>query len=247
MTTAPRTSFAGSPEAALVGATVEALIRPLQRGYRNDHPPAVATLARLRRGAGRPVEAVPDVWGLTGMDDLIQRLDALPGEESKHLNLDHAEGALHLAMTLWALHQQSHQDMDMHVRGRGLGSGVRALMAKKARPGGDGPPQPAGGAPSAPPPTGQALDEPLRRRFVRVSTATSLPVLGQRLREIVELLRGADVPLDYALLAGQVYRWQTPSHRADVHRAWGRDFHLAAGRGNQPAPTQPPTAEGAAG
>jgi CRISPR system Cascade subunit CasB len=239
MSTAPRTAFAGSAEAALVGATVEALIRPLQYGYRNDNPAAVATLARLRRGAGRPVEAVPDLWGLTGMDDLVQRLDTLPGEESKHLNLDHAEGALHLSMTLWALHQQSHQDMDMHVRGRGLGSAVRALMTKKARPGGAASQQPAGDVPSAPAATGGELDEPLRRRFVRVSTATVLPVLGQRLREIVVLLRGADVPLDYALLAGQVYRWQTPRRRADVHRAWGRDFHLATGHGSRPTPTEP--------
>ncbi|TDC73915.1 type I-E CRISPR-associated protein Cse2/CasB [Streptomyces hainanensis] len=210
----------------LLRATVDQHVRRLQRGYRNDEATAVATLARLRRGVGRPALTVPDLLGLTGMERLIEGVDELPDDERRRLNPEHAEEALHLAVTLWALHQQSHRDGGMHLHGRGLGAAVRALM-RNASGGGD-----------------TELDEPLRRRFVRVSTAASPDDLARRLREIVLLLRRDSVPLDYGLLAEQLYRWQTPATRADVHRAWGRDFHLAGARGAKgPAPAGPPAQE----
>lgn len=241
MSTVPRIARVGSPEAALVSTTVEAFIRPLQHGYREDHSAAVATLARLRRGAGRRAHEVPDLWGVTGLDDLLERLDAPEWEEAKGVNLTWAEEALQLAVTLWALHQQSHRDMDMHVSGYGLGRAVRTLMSAKVRSGQVASQQAAGDT-ASPPPSALEMNEPLRRRFVRVSTAAALPALGERLREIVMLLRGADIPLDYARLAGEIYRWQSPAGRAEVHRSWGRDFHLARPRGDRsraetPAPS----------
>ncbi|MFW6724146.1 type I-E CRISPR-associated protein Cse2/CasB [Streptomyces sp. MAR4 CNY-716] len=197
-------------------------IRRLQYGYREDAPAAVATLARLRRGAGRPVLDVPDLWGMTGIEELAE----LPEGERRGLDLDRAEQSLHLCLTLWALHQQGHRDTGMHVRRRGLGWAVRELMT-------------AHGTGKTPPATTDAqgtgnrtpaaeLNEPLRRRLVRAGTAGTPGVLAQRLREIVLLLRREAVPLDYGLLADQLYRWQQPAHAAQVRRAWGRDFHLAA-------------------
>ncbi|WNI16532.1 type I-E CRISPR-associated protein Cse2/CasB [Actinacidiphila sp. ITFR-21] len=197
-----------------VGLTAERCIRRLQKGYRGDRPAAVSTLARLRRGAGRPAHAVPDLWGLTGTDELAEAMAELPEDSRDHIDHVRAEEALHLVLTLWALHQQSHRDADMHVAGRGLGRAVRMLMNPRgaAAESGKGDSEP---------------DEPVRRRFVRAGTATTLEVLAVRLRDIVLLLRREDIALDYGLLADQLYRWQLPVARADVRRSWGRDFHLA--------------------
>jgi CRISPR system Cascade subunit CasB len=112
-----------------------------------------------------------------------------------------AEAALFLAVTLYALHQQSRPEQRMHRSGVELGAAVRRLM-----PGG-------------------ALDEPIRRRFVRVGTAGTRQILAYRLREIITLLRGQSIPLDYALLAQQLYRAQSPDGMRQVRQRWGRSFH----------------------
>ncbi|WP_329133934.1 type I-E CRISPR-associated protein Cse2/CasB [Streptomyces sp. NBC_01476] len=224
MTTTPRTY-------ALVGTATDRFIRRLQQGYRQDRPAAVATLARLRRGAGRSAHDVPDLWGLTSTAELAVLLADLPAAEQRAFDHDRAEEALHLAVTLWASHQQSHREADMHVVGNSLGRAVRVLMAPdtlrsqtaaETRP----------GVQDAIVKAEPELNEPLRRRFVRVGTASSLEAMTQRLREIVQLLRREGLGLDYALLADQVHRWQLPAYRAEVRREWGREFHLAdAARG----------------
>jgi CRISPR system Cascade subunit CasB len=163
---------------------------------------------------------------LTGTEELADVLADLTEAECQRFDHTRAEEALHLAVTLWALHQQSHREADMHRGGLGLGRAVRVLMipssgnaqsALETRRGVDG-----GTAKIEP-----ELNEPLRRRFVRVGTASSLDMLAQRLREIILLLRKDAIPLDYGLLADQLYRWQRPALSAEVRREWGRDFHLA--------------------
>lgn len=209
-----------------VADAADRCIKRLQHGYRQDHPSAVSTLARLRRGAGRPAHDLQDLWGLAGTDELAGALRELPDDQQRLFDHDRAEEALHLSVTLWALHQQSHREADMHLPGRGLGRAVRVLMipvsgsAEKAT---DAEQNVDGGKVRAEP----VLDEPLRRRFVRVGTSSSFDGLAQRLREIVLLLRRSSVALDYGLLAEQLYRWQQPALRAEVRREWGRDFHLA--------------------
>jgi CRISPR system Cascade subunit CasB len=229
MTTIPRTSrpAEGSRRRDPVAVAADRCIRRLQRGYRDDRPSAVSTLARLRRGAGRPAHAVQDLWGLTGTSELAEALADLPEEDRKRFDHGRAEEALHLAVTLWALHQQSHRDTDMHRAGRGLGQAVRVLMIPStAKP--EGALETRRGVDGGTTKIEPELNEPLRRRFVRVGTASSLDALAQRLREIVLLLRRDGIALDYGLLADQLYRWQHPALAAQVRRDWGRDFHLAA-------------------
>lgn len=198
------------------GQAVARCISRLQPRYRKDNPAAVADLARLRRGAGRTAHTVQDHWGLGGLEELADVL--AKGHPS--VRREHAEEAVYLAVTLWALHQQSARDSDMHVPGQTLGRAVRLLMRKvQAENQADG-----------------ELNEPLRTRLVRVGTANSIESVAVRLREIVLLLRSAGVPLDYGRLADQLYRWQSPPERADVRREWGREFHLAAWSGKNAPP-----------
>ncbi|MFJ1596236.1 type I-E CRISPR-associated protein Cse2/CasB [Streptomyces sp. NPDC088261] len=186
-----------------VGAVTGAIIAPLQWGYLNDRPEAVAALARLRRGAGKQFSEMPDLWGLAD----TRPLHAPPADGGRVLREDElirAEDAVHVALTLWALHQQS-QSQGMHqahrpTAPRGLGAAVRRLM----------------------PPN--EIAEPLRKRLVRAGNAADLPAVAQRLRDLVVLLRAGDVQLDYALLAEQLYHWQEPGGRDAVRREWGRSF-----------------------
>mgnify|MGYP000317581433 CR=1 FL=1 len=193
MNTTPSTER--RPIAEVVGEVAGAFIADLQRGYLADRSSAVAALAQLRRGAGKVPEDVPELWGVSGTEELLNRQDWSERERAR------AEAAHFLAVTLYALHQQSRINQGMHRRGAELGTAVRQLM-----PGGD-------------------IDEPIRRRFVRLGTATTGDALADRLRGIVSLLRRESIPLDYDLLAGQLYQAQVPDGMREVRRRWGRSFH----------------------
>ncbi|RBM06841.1 type I-E CRISPR-associated protein Cse2/CasB [Streptomyces sp. PT12] len=220
-----------SPRDSPLRTAVAAHIRGLYVGYQADRPQAVATLARLRRGLGRPLHTQPDLWGLIGMDAFQQAAEkasppADTGYWSSDRTLDRVEAALHSTLTLWSLHQQAHRGVSMHARGWGLGRAVRELMRAEGT---------------------DELDERLRKRFVRTASATSFDVMTLRLRELVLLLRSAGLPLDYGLLADQLLRWQEPGGRGQVHRSWGRDFHLAGAqrrRAADPEGTDAPVAQG---
>lgn len=192
MTTASSTDYVH--ELREVGEAVDERIRQLQAGYLQDRSDAVATLAKLRRGAGKTIEEAPELVGLT-IDHRFYETFDIHGPRTSD-----AEAAVHEALTLYALHQQSKREKGMHRRGRDLGGGVRHLM-----PPGD-------------------IDEPLRKRFVQAQTANSPETRIDRLRGIVQLLRANDVQLDYGLLADQLYDARTRAGAERVRRSWGRGF-----------------------
>jgi len=144
--------------------------------------------------------------------DLWGLIDTQDLYQDPALRHQDAENAVYVAATLWSLHQQS-RGTGMHTAGGNeLGTAVRRLM-----------------------PPGEILD-PIRKRFVRAGTAPTVTVLADRLREITMLLRDADVSLDYALLADQLYHWQRPGGPDQVRRSWGRSFHAY-----RPKPDTDPT------
>ncbi|WP_119730091.1 type I-E CRISPR-associated protein Cse2/CasB [Thermomonospora amylolytica] len=178
----------------LVGQVAGASIARWQTGYLADQSTAVAALAQLRRGAGKLPQDMPELWGMIGAEALFE-------ERLSDTEATRAENALFLAVTLYALHQQSRTDQGMHKPGIELGAAVRRMMP------------------------GNEIDEPIRRRFVRVGAATTPDVLAYRLREIVTLLRRYAVPLDYRRLAIRLYQAQTPDGMRQVRQLWGRSFH----------------------
>jgi CRISPR system Cascade subunit CasB len=195
MTTAPSPPSIRRPIAEWVGDVTGAYVAELQNGYLADRSAAVAALAQLRRGAGKLPQDVPELWGVTGTERLFTDRDLSEREAER------AEAALFLAVTLYALHQQSRPGQGMHRAGVELGEAVRRLM-------------PAG-----------VIEETIRRRFVRVGGATTREALAYRLREIISLLRGESIPLDYARLASQLYQAQLPEGMRQVRQRWGRSFH----------------------
>ncbi|MGW2281885.1 type I-E CRISPR-associated protein Cse2/CasB [Streptomyces sp. NPDC001770] len=196
----PATSGSARPAPRLgpVGSAVHQHVKALQSRYLKDQSEAVAALAQLRRGVGRAPGETPDLWGLTGTELLYACYAQGAFNEEEFLR---AEEAAYAAVTLWSLHQQSHHVSRMHRRpGPELGTAVRRLT-----PGG-------------------VIDEPTRRRFIRAGTATTPVVLATRLRELVLLLRRDGIPLDYGLLADQLYQWTLRGGAQGVRRSWGRSY-----------------------
>lgn len=198
MTTASRTPHVHDLKA--VGHAVNERIHRLQDGYLRDHSDAVATLAKIRRGAGKTIDQVPDLVGLTIDHHFYETFDLDDPRTSD------AEDAVHEALTLYALHQQSKTER-MHRRGHEFGAAVRQLM-----------------------PRGE-IDEPLRKRFVRVQRALDKRTRSERMRGIVQLLRNADLPLDYGLLADQFFDARIPAGAERVRRSWGRGFQAHRPKG----------------
>jgi CRISPR system Cascade subunit CasB len=180
------------------GAAVDRRISALQRSALANRANGVAALARLRRAVGKPPGAVQDILEYTLDADL-----AGPGAGDDPTA---DETAAHIAMTLYALHQQS-QRAPMHRRGYGLGRSVRQLNGSDVS-----------GEPT-----------PVRRRFNTLGTADSLDELVHHARGMIQLLRAKAIPLDYGLLADQLVRWQSvPAGPSRVRLTWGRDFYRTA-------------------
>jgi len=156
-------------------------------------------LAALRRGASRSPGELPEIWELTRVEVPESAGDAPTWEEL----------AVHTAMTLYAVHQQSRTE-PMFSPGVGLGSAARRLI---------GPPDEEN--PSA------------RARFNALVTSTTVAELRHHLRGFVSLLRARGFALDHAMLADDVLRFQQPGGAKKVRLAWARQYY------SLPAESQP--------
>lgn len=159
---------------------------------------AKASLARLRRGAGKVPGSMPEVYEETfpGMPEALAGTSPLPS---------FGEWAIHIALTLFALHQQG-KDLakeNMYQKGQGLGRAVRLLIKKEED------------------------ENRIKRRFDQVLTANSPEEISHYLRGLVQLLRAAGIPLDYSALCKDLFFVQIPEARDGVRLAWGRDFYAA--------------------
>ncbi|TFH53173.1 type I-E CRISPR-associated protein Cse2/CasB [Actinomyces viscosus] len=162
----------------------------LQSRYRRNEARARGELAVLRKGANRPPGELPEIWELTSVH-VPDYVDDAPTWE---------ETAVHTAMTLYAVHQQSRTE-PMFVPGRGLGHAARILI---------GPPDDEN--PSA------------RARFNALVTSTTVTELRHHLRGIISLFRARSIPLDHAMLADDILHFQQPGGARKVRLAWARQY-----------------------
>lgn len=166
-------------------------VTAVQAQYLAGTSAGVSQRAALRRAATLPVGADPRTWELTvaGVSPWAREDEATDDER-----------AVHAALTLYALHQQS-KDRPMHRRGPGLGAAVRVLgEATRAK-------------------------DAVRRRFEALGTAATFPELLHHARGLVGQLRSAGIPMDYARLARDLRDWQDPARSASVRLRWGREYH----------------------
>ena len=158
-----------------------------------------ATLASLRRGVGRAPGDLPDIMGELLLD--------MPDEMQGQSGPSRAEWAAYSALTLFALHQQGHDPNTepMHVTGEQFGSGVAKLVEGEA--------------------DRDAAMERIRRRFNQAVTAEDLAKLSYHLRGIVQLMRGKNIPMDYAQLSKDLFQYQNPELRGRIRLRWGQDLY----------------------
>lgn len=170
-------------------------VQKLQSSYLRGESGATASLARLRRAISDEPGTNPVVW---------QETLGLPAQfVGQGDDPSRAERAVHYAITLYAIHQQS-QGKSMHHKGYGLGRAARQLGKD-----------------------GGASEQAVLRRFQALGTATSLAEAATHARGLVTQFRGAGIPLDYGKLAAEFVQFQDPRQIASVRLNWGRDYYRA--------------------
>lgn len=178
-----------------VKAFTESRIRKLLSEPENA---ARASLARLRKGIGHAPGELPDLWG-EFLTDLPEEFCGCGTEISRE------EWAIYTALTVFALHQQgkSRESEPMHRPDISVGSAAARLIESDDADGDR---------------------ERVARRFYPVATAEDMTELSYKLRSLVTLLRAKGIPMDYARLAADLYRFQNPDTADSVKLRWGEDF-----------------------
>ncbi|MDR1404631.1 MAG: type I-E CRISPR-associated protein Cse2/CasB [Candidatus Methanoplasma sp.] len=166
---------------------------------RRADPWARGILAELRRGVGKDLSDTPGTW-----DIMFDGMPDFPGSGVANK----AELAIHTALTLYSLHQQSNDvtvsAKDEDVNRKSFATGCRRLIS----PGGKS-------------------EQAVKRRFDALITADSLTEFSYHARGFVQMMRTSDVPIlvDYPQLAKDLYFYQFPEGKKRVLLKWGRDFY----------------------
>ena len=172
----------------------------LQNRYLHNEAQARGQMAALRGAVAREPGEVPEVWELTQVKVPDNAGDAPTREEI----------AVHTAMTLYAVHQQS-RTAPMFRPGVGLGRAARELVGRDEE------------NPSA------------QKRFNALVTSTTVAELRHHLRGFVSLLRARDIALDHAMLADNIVHFQRPNGAKQVRLAWARQYYSLSPAGDADA------------
>jgi len=182
------------PKLGNIGVFVARRARFLQET--RSRSATAAMLAHLRANVGREPGADARVWSLT--------VDGVPGEPRGD-GPTPEERAAHVALTLYAVHQQS-RPIGMHQPGVGLGRAVARL--DHARGGGDA-----------------EHVSPVRRRFDAIVTSDDIAEVVHHLRGLVTQLRSDGIGLDYGMLADDLDQLQRRGGADAVRRRWARQLY----------------------
>lgn len=207
---------------------VDRKITALQYGLLTQQSPqARSQLARLRQANSKGPGESPDTWDVefAGLPESLRGRGDAPATAG--------EWAVHLALTLYAIHQQSLQQ-EMHKRTnrearewRGIGNAVSHLVYVDRQDG-----------------RGEQLSPgEMPRRFSALVTSESVEELAHYARQLVSQLRRASIPLDYARFAGQIYEFQNPYRRERIRLEWAREFTQQPSTGDSSSSNDQTTTE----
>lgn len=206
-----------------LGTRVASVVGELQARYLKNESIAIAELAQLRQAVNAEpgTSRMDSVW----LPDELLEADAWRYDRGDEAKATPSERALHTAVTLFAVHQQSQREQPMHVPGTTFGAAAQWLAAVK----GD-----TGAAASA--------DNPVYKRFTALGTAATYEELVYHARHLIKQLRGEKIGFDYGVFADDLRTFQLkgpfPSGQsgADHVRAlWGRDYWRARPSQKKPA------------
>jgi len=153
-----------------------------------------AALARLRRGVGKPPGASPEVWEYT-LAELPESLAGKAGEPSE------AEWAIHLALTLFALHQQGNSDLVISQKIL-FGQAVSSLIDSNKN-----------------------NESGIKARFDAALTAKNINEFANHARGLVQLMRAKKVNMDYPLFAKDLFDYQFVDSQDRVRLRWGEAYY----------------------
>lgn len=191
----------------------------LYRGAQDNRGSAISALARLRRAASSEIGDDPAAWQIAFLGFPI------PDDDRDYPSA--REKAVYLALTLFALHQQSKKKPMHEMNGPTFG----AALSRLARINGSADPS-----------------DPVIRRFNALVTADTEAETRWHLRSLVGQLRVHEIPLDYGRLADDLaalsgYHREIGSGdgaRRRVQLRWSRDFSRApktyTDSGSEPLP-----------
>ncbi len=163
-----------------------------------------AILAQLRHGCGRKPGDDPRLWGVI-FEGMPEAL------MSKHQEPSAAEWAIYTVLTLYAIHQQGKDPVkeNVNVSEIGIGHAIAGLVESEED------------------------RERIERRLYILATASDMQGLTHYLRGIVQLLRNAEIGLDYALLAKDLYFYQNTDLVSSIRLRWGQDFYATLNQKNK--------------
>jgi len=153
-----------------------------------------ANLAKLRRGLGKTPGASPEIWEVT-LADLPGDLAGYDGDPS------YAEWAIHVALTLFAAHQQGKAET-VNASGVLFGGAVSQLIDPD-----------------------RSNEDGIKRRFDAALTSDGLNEFAHHARGLVQLMRARDVKMDYPLFARNIYDYQFVESKDRVRLRWGESYY----------------------
>ncbi|KAI4440792.1 type I-E CRISPR-associated protein Cse2/CasB [Schaedlerella arabinosiphila] len=160
-----------------------------------------AMMANLRRGIGREPGELPQLFGVI-LSDMPEEFISESGIATKE------EWVCYTALTLYALHQQGYDigSMPMHAKEKAsIGTALRSLASTYE---------------------GDSNAEPrMLQRLQTLATAIDMKELAHHLRGIIQLLKSKGIPLNYEILAGDLYEMQFSERKKQVCLRWGQDFY----------------------
>lgn len=170
-----------------------------------DESTVRAQLAKMRRGIGEQPGTSPELWEI-----LFQNFpEPLEGEGNQP---GRAEVAIYMALTLYAMHQQSRSLRDENVNQPEIGFGQAVGMLVLKNP--------------------DSL-EAVRRRFNATALAADIVELAWHMKGMVQLFRQREVGLDYGQIAMDFYDYQVLDQMPGVRLKWGRDFYRSCSKKNE--------------
>jgi CRISPR system Cascade subunit CasB len=152
-----------------------------------------AALAKLRRGIGKEPGEIPEVWDIT-LAELPESLTSWDGVVTQ------AEQAIHVSLTLFALHQQGKGEV-VSRSNISFGAAVRRLVTPD-----------------------KSNEQAIKRRFDAAVTATEFSEFSHHARGLIQLMKASNTFLDYPTFAKDIYWLQNPEQRTKVMLRWGQDF-----------------------
>ncbi|MGI6472331.1 MAG: type I-E CRISPR-associated protein Cse2/CasB [Candidatus Methanomethylophilaceae archaeon] len=169
-------------------------------------PWSKAMLAKLRRGVGKEPSESYETWEIT-LNGIPEELTGFEGVGDFEAN--EAEMAIHVALTLYALHQQGNS-LPVNSYNKSFAASIRSLIN-----------------------TDKSNEDAIKRRFDAIITSDTLMELSTHARGLVQLMKASEnTSFNYPLFAKDLYFFQYPEGKKTVRLRWGLDFYKV--RMNEP-------------